>query len=36
MKLFAEHVAPRLRADTAKMFAQDFPDMERKLAEAPL
>jgi len=36
MRLFAEHVAPRLRADTAKMFAQDFPDMERKLADAPL
>jgi alkanesulfonate monooxygenase SsuD/methylene tetrahydromethanopterin reductase-like flavin-dependent oxidoreductase (luciferase family) len=36
MELFAKHVAPRLRADTAKMFARDFPDMERKLADAPI
>ncbi len=36
MDLFAKHVAPRLREETARMFAVDFPDMERKLADAPL
>ena len=34
MELFATQVAPRLRAETAKMFAEDFPDMERKLQDA--
>lgn len=36
MDLFARHVAPRLREETAKMFAEDFPEMERKLMDAPL
>ncbi len=34
MELFAKHVAPKLRHETAKMFARDFPDMERKLEGA--
>jgi alkanesulfonate monooxygenase SsuD/methylene tetrahydromethanopterin reductase-like flavin-dependent oxidoreductase (luciferase family) len=36
MELFAKHIAPRLREESAKLFARDFPDMERQLGDAPL
>jgi len=32
MRLFATEVAPRLRADSAKLFGREFPEMERQLA----
>jgi hypothetical protein len=32
MRLFASEVAPRLRAESEKLFARTFPDMERQLA----
>ena len=32
MHRFATEVAPRLREDSAKLFAREFPDMERQLA----
>jgi alkanesulfonate monooxygenase SsuD/methylene tetrahydromethanopterin reductase-like flavin-dependent oxidoreductase (luciferase family) len=32
MQRFATEVAPRLRADTARLFGQRFPEMERALA----
>ena len=32
MYRFATEVAPRLRADSARLFAREFPDMERQLA----
>jgi alkanesulfonate monooxygenase SsuD/methylene tetrahydromethanopterin reductase-like flavin-dependent oxidoreductase (luciferase family) len=32
MQRFANEVAPRLREDSAKLFGQRFPDMERTLA----
>ena len=30
MRLFATEVAPRLRADSATLFAREFPDIERQ------
>ena len=36
MELFAKHVAPRLREESARIFARDFPDMERELQDRPL
>jgi alkanesulfonate monooxygenase SsuD/methylene tetrahydromethanopterin reductase-like flavin-dependent oxidoreductase (luciferase family) len=32
MHRFATEVAPRLRADSARLFSREFPDMERQLA----
>ena len=32
MQRFANEVAPRLREDSARLFGQRFPDMERTLA----
>ena len=29
MRLFAEQVAPRLKADSARLFARQFPELER-------
>ena len=36
MRLFAEHVAPRLRAETSPTLKRNFPEMERELREAPV
>ena len=36
MRLFAEHVAPRLRAETSTILKRNFPEMERELREAPV
>ena len=29
MRLFADEVAPRLKADSARLFARQFPELER-------
>ena len=34
MRLFATQVAPRLRADSARLFGREYPDMERQLEAA--
>ena len=35
MRLFAEQVAPRLREDSARLFAREFPGLERTPEMAP-
>ena len=35
MRLFADQVAPRLREDSAKLFAREFPALERTPEMAP-
>ena len=34
MRLFATEVAPRLRADSARLFSREFPEMEGQLEAA--
>jgi hypothetical protein len=35
MHRFATEVAPRLRESSTKLFAREFPDMERQLTSEP-